>query len=122
MLTWMRSRTTIARTLLALFALFLVAAPTVDAIACGPELTAEAGAHAATPPHVDEAEAPVETGEAPDQHGVCQHGHCHHAQLSIDHRGGDQTAYFATPTPAGLASAAPLMSHVGNNLKRPPRA
>lgn len=106
-----RTRRLIA--VLLLFGVFF--AGSVDAVACEPLL--EEAAHAM--------EADTGTGEepaeAPEKHGLCAHGHCHHgAQMpqiapAIESLPLDAVGYRAS-SERRLASAMP------DGLKRPPRA
>ena len=110
--------------LLMLVAMVFVSA--ADAAACGAEVMPEApavlidGNGGSVASAADAVEEPDDDAAPAEQHGVCNHGHCHHG------------ASFAAPVqktaamhePALLVSAPPmvLVSSVSDRLRRPPRA
>lgn len=108
--------------LLLLVAMVFVTA--ADAAACGAEVapgsslgwTTASASHAASEPDEDQ----DDRGAPAEQHGMCGHGHCHHAATFF----GEVQKSRLLHSPVIFAPSAPvvLASDVGDRLKRPPRA
>lgn len=107
-----RQRLTAA--LIALFVALLVLVPSIDAVACSAEFEPT---HAARVVDGDPSDA--DGIESP--HGVCSHGHCHHAGTDLN--GGLDVE--ASPTTAESSPAVSgddlLASRVPAGPERPPR-
>lgn len=84
-----------------------VAAPAVDAVACAPEV-----------PNVHAADHDHGAGEV-DFHGVCAHGHCHHAGALK----GEEPASAVRDRAASVAlwPSRTLADRPSGGLDRPPR-
>lgn len=108
------TRQRITAALIALFVAVLVLVPTVDAAACSAELEA---------PHAAQVldDGPAGADDLETLHGVCSHGHCHHAASLLDTSvDGDASV------PVGSASRSMtgddlLSSRVPAGPERPPR-
>ncbi|MBN9464945.1 hypothetical protein [Brevundimonas sp.] len=100
--------------LIALFVAMLVLVPSIDAVACSAEFEPS---HAAQVVNDD----PSDADGIGSPHGVCSHGHCHHA--GTDRNGGLDAD--ARPSMAGGSRAVSgddlLSSRVPAGPERPPR-
>ena len=101
--------------LLAAFVGLFVLTSAVDAATCTTEPVVEASIEFAVDGSVD-----TGSGEAPDDHAICSHGHCHH--------GGAMVAFGCELSPAVTSGALrvllpsePLASRTPSGLDRPPR-
>jgi hypothetical protein len=97
--------------LLAAFVALFVLTSAVDAAACTTEPTVEAAL-----------EAPVDTdsGEVPDDHAICSHGHCHHGG-AIVFVGSELSPAVSSGEPRVLLPSEPLASRTPAGPERPPR-
>ena len=101
--------------LLAAFVALFVLTTAVDAAACATEPAVEASVEAAL-------DAPVDTdsGEAPGDHAICSHGHCHHGGAVVVGQG-DLSPATASGEPRVLLPSEPLASRTPAGPERPPR-
>lgn len=107
------------RALFALLMMLLVAAPAVEAFACGPEPIAVAACQ-----DCDQVTAPIEQPSERDHepHDACLHGHCHHPQagfrddIPVADQAFDRNLQFAW---ANVSSAPGLPT---SGPERPPRS
>lgn len=101
--------------LLAVFVALFVLTSAVDAGACATEPAVEASVEAALEAPVD-----TDTGEAPDDHAICSHGHCHHGgAVAVGHD--DVSPAASSGEPRVLLPSEPLASRTPAGLERPPR-
>ena len=100
--------------LLILVALLMGSA--IDAAACEPEFAQHAQIETSA-----DADGEQNTDGTVEQHGVCAHGHCHHASSMIDHNS-DGAAAIATPLDLFRSPQARLAGTAISLPKQPPRA
>ena len=109
-------RTGLVTALVAAFAALFVLTAAFDAAACAPEAAA-----AAAVAGVAEGPSGGNSGDAPDDHAICAHGHCHHGgAMAFERPDFDPGAMVARelrriPPDTSLASRTP------SGLDRPPR-
>ncbi|NJC32599.1 hypothetical protein GGR88_000073 [Sphingomonas jejuensis] len=99
--------------------LLLVAAPAVDAFACGPEpiaATACQDCDAATAP----AEQPSERNQEP--HGACLHGHCHHPHTGLRDEDPASDVVFDRDLPFAWTNVNSALGLPTSGPERPPRS
>jgi hypothetical protein len=108
------TRQRITAALIALFVTVLVLVPTVDAVACSAELE---------PPHAAQVvdSDPADADDVGAVHGVCSHGHCHHAASVLN-----SSADYDPSARVGVALRSMtgddlLASRVPGGPERPPR-
>lgn len=100
--------------LIALFVAVLVLVPSIDAVACSAEFDPT---HAAQVVDGDPADADgIET-----PHGVCSHGHCHHAGTDQNGTLDVEAAPVMTETSRAVSGDDLLSSRVPAGPERPPR-
>jgi hypothetical protein len=108
------TRQRITAALIALFVAVLVLVPTVDAVACSAELE---------PPHAAQVVdgEPSDAGGIESPHGVCSHGHCHHAGADLNGGLDVETSPATTEGSRAISGDDLLSSRVPAGPERPPR-
>lgn len=114
-MTRLFTRSRLLAALVALVVGLCVLGPAMEAAACGAEVETS---HAAA--LLDDGHGEDSAGDAP--HGVCAHGHCHHAAFAIPQGFDASNGPLIASAMLGGTGDGALRSRVPDGLKRPPRS